>query len=82
MSEILHVPAFALGCALLVLGVAGISHVGRSRARRRHLVVFTLEELLGSDMRALRRREVRMELVSKSLIVMGSVLAVSAYLSW
>lgn len=82
MNEFLHVPAFVLGCAMLVLGAAGMSHVGRSRARRRHMIVFTLEELLGSDMRAVRRREVRVEVASKAMVVIGGVLAVAAYLSW
>lgn len=82
MSYPLYLPAFVLGCAMLALGVAGMAHVSRSRARRRHMVVFTLDELLGSGMRAQRRREVRVELASRSSIVLGGVLALAAYLSW
>ena len=82
MGWLPYLPGFVLGCAMLVLGIAGMAHVGRSRARRRHLIVFSLDELLGSEMRATRRRESRMEIASRSLIVMGGVVAFVAYLSF
>ncbi|HJR74804.1 MAG TPA: hypothetical protein VJ806_14340 [Luteimonas sp.] len=78
----IYLQIFTLGCAMLVLGIAGMAHVSRSRSRRRHMVVFTLDELLGSSMRAQRRREVRIELVSRSSIMLGGVLALAAYFSW
>ncbi len=78
----IYLQIFTLGCAMLVLGITGMAYVSRSRSRRRHLVVFTLDELLGSGMRAQRRREVRIELASRSSILLGGVLALAAYFSW
>lgn len=82
MGNHFYLQTFVLGCAMLVLGIAGMAHVSRSRARRRHMVVFTLDELLGSSMRTQRRREMRMELASRSSIVLGGALMLAAYLSW
>jgi len=82
MNHLIFVPAFVMGCTLFILGIAGISHVGRRRARRRHMAVLTLDELLGRDMRAMRSRELRVELASRWGVVMGGVLAVASYLSW
>ncbi|MCL1635965.1 hypothetical protein M2650_15180 [Luteimonas sp. SX5] len=80
MGALFPVVAFVLGCAMLVSGITGISHVRRSKAKRRNMIVLSLDELLGYGAGSVMRREARIETVSRALIVLGSVIGLVAYL--
>lgn len=80
MSGQLLLLALLSGCAMLVLGIAGLSLVSRSKAQRRNQLVLTLEELLGSRLYAARERELRIAMVSRALVVLGALTALVAYL--
>lgn len=82
MNAIFPVVAFVLGCVMLVSGITGISHVRRSKTKRRNMIVLSLDELLGYGVGAVRRREARIEIVSRMLIVTGGVIGLVAYLKW
>lgn len=80
MNALFPVVSFVLGCGMLVFGITGISHVRRSKAKRRNMIVLSLDELLGYGVGSVMRREARIETLSKTLIVLGSVIGLVAYL--
>lgn len=71
---------FVLGCAMLIFGITGLSHVRRSKAKRRNMIVLTLDDLFGYGVGAVMRREARIEIASRTLIVLGSVMGLAGYL--
>ncbi len=82
MNAMFPAVAFALGCAMLVFGITGISHVRRSKAKRRNTIVLSLDELLGYGVGSVMRREARIEMMSRTLIVLGGVIGLVAYLKF